>query len=53
MLDVHDRPRQLLITTDHGEDDHVWVSVRDAGVGVDPQQINKAGSRGPRNGPAG
>ena len=41
MLDVHDRPRHLLIRTERENGDRVRVSVRDAGVGVDPQDMNK------------
>jgi signal transduction histidine kinase len=41
MVDVADRPRQLLIRTVHEDDDRVRVSVRDAGVGVDPENMNK------------
>ena len=35
MVDVHDRPRQLLITTERDEADRVRVNVRDTGVGLD------------------
>jgi signal transduction histidine kinase len=41
MVDVPDRPRQLLIRTVREDDDRVRVSVRDAGVGVDPENMNK------------
>ncbi len=41
MVDVHDRRRQLLIRTEQEDGDRVRVSVRDAGVGVDPQSMNK------------
>jgi signal transduction histidine kinase len=41
MADVHDRPRELLITTERDEGDRVRLSVRDAGVGVDPHDENK------------
>jgi C4-dicarboxylate-specific signal transduction histidine kinase len=41
MVDVHDRPRQLLIRTEREDGDHVRVSVRDVGVGIDPQNMNK------------
>jgi signal transduction histidine kinase len=41
MVDVHDRPRQLLIRTEREDGDRVRVSVRDAGLGVDPQNMNK------------
>ena len=41
MADVHDRPRQLLIKTEREDGDRVRVTVRDAGVGVDPQSMDK------------
>jgi signal transduction histidine kinase len=41
MVDVHDHPRQLLIRTEREDGDRVRVSVRDAGVGVDPQNVDK------------
>jgi signal transduction histidine kinase len=41
MVDVHDRPRQLLVRTEREDSDRVRVSVRDAGVGVDPQNLDK------------
>jgi PAS domain S-box-containing protein len=41
MVGVHDRARQLLIRTEREDGDRVRVSVRDAGVGVDPQSMNK------------
>ena len=41
MAGVHDRPRQLVITTERDEGNGVRLSVRDAGVGVDPENINK------------
>jgi signal transduction histidine kinase len=41
MVDVHDRPRQLLVRTSPEGTDRVRLSVRDTGVGVDPQSINK------------
>jgi PAS domain S-box-containing protein len=41
MVDVHDRPRQLLVTTEREDGDSVRVRVRDAGVGVDPDSIDK------------
>jgi signal transduction histidine kinase len=41
MVDVHDRARQLLIRTEREDGDRVRVSVRDAGVGVDPQTMSK------------
>jgi C4-dicarboxylate-specific signal transduction histidine kinase len=41
MAAVDDRPRQLLIRTEDEEGDGVRVSVRDVGVGVDPQNMTK------------
>ena len=41
MADVHDRPRQLLVRTEREDGDRVRVSVRDAGVGVDPRNLDK------------
>ena len=41
MVGVHDRPRQLLIRTEREDGDRVRVSVRDAGVGVDAQSMDK------------
>jgi C4-dicarboxylate-specific signal transduction histidine kinase len=41
MADVHDRPRQLLVRTEREAGDHVRVSVRDVGEGVDPQNMDK------------
>jgi PAS domain S-box-containing protein len=41
MADVHDRPRRVLIRTEREERDRVRVSVRDAGTGVDPQDMDK------------
>ena len=41
MVDVHDRPRLLLIRTKREDGDRVRLSVRDAGVGVDPQSMHK------------
>ena len=41
MADVHDCPRQLLVRTEREDGDRVRVSVRDAGVGVDPQNVDK------------
>ena len=36
MSGVVDRERDLLITTQRGEGDEVWVAVRDSGTGFDP-----------------
>jgi PAS domain S-box-containing protein len=41
MVDIHDRPRQLLIRTEREDGDRVRVTVRDAGVGVDRQNMDK------------
>jgi signal transduction histidine kinase len=41
MADVHDRPRRVLIRTERENGDHVRVSVRDTGVGVEPESMNK------------
>ena len=41
MADVDDRPRQLLIRTEREDGDRVRVTVRDAGVGLEPQSIDK------------
>ena len=41
MVDVHDRQRQLLVRTEREDGDRVRVSVRDTGVGVDPQNVDK------------
>ena len=40
MADVHDRRRQLVVTTERDEDDQVRLRVRDTGVGVDPENLN-------------
>jgi len=40
MVDVHDRPRLLLITTEREGDAHVRLSVRDAGTGIAPQSLD-------------
>ena len=41
MATVHDRPRHLRIRTLRDADDRVRVTVRDAGVGVDLESMNK------------
>lgn len=41
MTDVHDRQRRLLIMTERQADGGVRVSVRDVGVGIDPESMNK------------
>jgi len=40
MLDVHDRPRQLLIRTEREDSDRVRVTVRDVGVGFPPHSMD-------------
>jgi signal transduction histidine kinase len=41
MSGVEDRPRQLVIRTEPEEGDCVRMTVRDAGVGVEPQSLDK------------
>lgn len=41
MVDVHDRPRQLLIRSEKEDGDHVRLTVRDAGAGLDLQGMDK------------
>lgn len=41
MVDVEDRPRQLLIRTQREGDDRVRLSVRDDGCGVKPQDFER------------
>ncbi len=41
MVSVDDRPRQMLIRTERDADDRVRVMVRDAGIGLDLQGMNK------------
>jgi len=41
MLNVHDRPRQLLIATEREADNRVRLTVRDVGVGLDAQSMDK------------
>ena len=41
MIDVDDRPRRLLIRTEREGTDGVRVTVRDAGIGLDRQSMNK------------
>lgn len=40
MIDIDDRPRQLTIRTER-DDDHVRVSVQDAGTGIEPQGADR------------
>jgi hypothetical protein len=41
MRAVNDRPRQLRIRTQRGTDDQVRLTVQDAGVGLDPQAMDR------------
>ena len=41
MVGVHDRPRQLLIRTEREDGNRVRLSVKDAGVGVDAESVDK------------
>jgi PAS domain S-box-containing protein len=41
MAGIDDRPRQLLVRTEREEGDRVRLTVRDAGVGIDPQNVDK------------
>jgi PAS domain S-box-containing protein len=38
---VHDRPRELLIRTERDEGNRALLSVKDAGIGFDPQSMDK------------
>ena len=40
MVDVHDRPRHLLIRTEREDGDRVRLAVRDAGMGLDRQNMD-------------
>jgi PAS domain S-box-containing protein len=40
MVDVHDRPRQLLIKTGREDGNRVRLTVRDAGMGLPPQNLD-------------
>jgi len=41
MHGVDDRPRKLVVRTESDQDDHVRLSVKDAGVGFGPQAVSK------------
>ena len=41
MAGVHDRPRQLLIRTGQENDDRVRLTMRDDGIGLDAQKMDK------------
>ena len=38
---IHDRPRDVLVRTARDEDDRVRLTVRDVGVGLDPEDTNR------------
>jgi hypothetical protein len=38
---IDDRPRQMVIRTEREEGDRVRLTVRDVGVGLDPESIDK------------
>jgi PAS domain S-box-containing protein len=40
MVDVRDRPRELLLKTETEAGEHVRLTVRDTGVGLPPQSLN-------------
>ena len=41
MTAVNDRPRELVIRTERDQNDHVRLSVKDVGVGFDPQATDR------------
>jgi signal transduction histidine kinase len=41
MNTVHDRPREVLIRTQRDQGDQALLSVKDAGIGFDPQSMDK------------
>ena len=41
MSGIDDRPRQLVVSTTRDEDERVRVTVRDVGVGLDPENTDK------------
>src|SRR5438132_10302496 len=41
MSAVNDRPRHMVITTEPEEGDRVRLTVQDAGVGLDPQTMDR------------
>ena len=41
MNGIDDRPRQLLVRTERDGEDHVRVTVQDAGVGIDPRDMGR------------
>ena len=41
MSDVVDRPREIVVRTARDADDRVWLSVRDSGVGIEPNEAER------------
>jgi C4-dicarboxylate-specific signal transduction histidine kinase len=41
MSEVHDRPREVVVSTQRGEENEVRVQVQDSGVGLDPEGKEK------------
>ena len=41
MISIDDRPRELLIRTERDEGDQVRLSIKDVGVGLDPQGLER------------
>jgi PAS domain S-box-containing protein len=41
MVAIHDRPRQLVIETEREDGERVRLTVRDAGIGVDRESVDK------------
>jgi signal transduction histidine kinase len=41
MRSVDDRPRELLIRTEQDDSDQVRLSVKDAGIGFEPQAMDR------------
>jgi signal transduction histidine kinase len=41
MVAVTDRPRELVIRSRRHEDEQVLIEVQDAGIGIDPENVNR------------
>jgi signal transduction histidine kinase len=41
MASVTDRPRELVIRSRRHEDEQVLIEVQDAGIGIDPENVNR------------
>ena len=41
MIDVDDRPRTMVIRTEHEGSDRVRLTVQDTGIGIDPEAVDK------------